>query len=231
MKGILIKIYSFFNTLFLRLVCGKTCDLSGLFFRVKISKAINNSIRIRQSATLKSVLSIQGNNNLILANNAYISNSIITISGSNNKLIVGDSVKLRDATITIRGEGCVVEIGNRTTFGGIRIINVGVNTTITIGEDCLFADQIEVWSSDTHTIYDEHGDWINHEKPVIIGNGVWVGSRVIILKGVTIGNSSIIGMGSLVTKSVPEGVVCAGNPLKVIKEKVTWDLNYRVSTD
>lgn len=53
--------------------------------------------------------------------------------------------------------------------------------------------------------------------PVVIEDDVWVGAHCIILKGVTIGARSIIGAGSVVTKSIPADCVAAGNPCKVIK--------------
>ena len=54
-------------------------------------------------------------------------------------------------------------------------------------------------------------------KPVFIGNDVWIGGRVTILPGVHIGNHSIIGAGSVVTKDVPDNVIVGGAPAKVIK--------------
>lgn len=55
-------------------------------------------------------------------------------------------------------------------------------------------------------------------KPIIIGDNVWITSNVIILGGVTIGKNSIIGAGSVVIKDIPEGVLAAGNPCRVIKK-------------
>ena len=55
-------------------------------------------------------------------------------------------------------------------------------------------------------------------KPVKIGKNVWIGADCTILPGVTIGDNSVIGAGSVVTKNVPDNVVVAGNPAKVIKE-------------
>ena len=100
----------------------------------------------------------------------------------------------------------------------------GEHNAIKIGEDCLFADQIELWASDSHTIYNKEDEIINKEKPVIIGNKVWVGSRVIILKGITIADGSIIGMGSLVVNDVPATCVSVGSPNRVIKENIRWVL-------
>ncbi len=57
------------------------------------------------------------------------------------------------------------------------------------------------------------------ERPVSIGNDVWIGARVIILPGVTIGDGCVIGAGAVVTKDVPAYSVCAGNPAKVVKER------------
>ncbi|MBR5515130.1 MAG: CatB-related O-acetyltransferase [Clostridia bacterium] len=59
----------------------------------------------------------------------------------------------------------------------------------------------------------------DEEKPVVIGNDVWIGDRVIILPGVEIGDGCIIGAGSVVTKSVPPYCVAAGVPCKIIKQR------------
>ncbi|MHB0880823.1 sugar O-acetyltransferase [Paenibacillus sp. SEL1] len=58
--------------------------------------------------------------------------------------------------------------------------------------------------------------------PITVGNNVWIGGNVSVLPGVTIGDNSIIGAGSVVTKDIPSGVIAAGNPCKVIR-KITED--------
>jgi acetyltransferase-like isoleucine patch superfamily enzyme len=124
--------------------------------------------------------------------------------------------------VTIRGENCKISIGNRSAFGGIRIVNVGCNNNISIGSNCMFADFIELWASDTHSIYNSVGEFINPELPVTIGDNVWIGSHVKILKGVTIGNGAIVGMNTVVTKNVMPKSLNVGNPIRCIKEEVTW---------
>ncbi|MMZ68427.1 Galactoside O-acetyltransferase [compost metagenome] len=54
--------------------------------------------------------------------------------------------------------------------------------------------------------------------PIAIGNNVWIGGGVSILPGVTIGDNTVIGAGSVVTKNIPSGVIAAGNPCRVIRE-------------
>jgi len=58
---------------------------------------------------------------------------------------------------------------------------------------------------------------------IIIGNKVWIGANVQILKGVHIGNGAVIGAGSIVTQDIPEKCMAAGVPAKVVRENITWD--------
>ncbi|MFL9832476.1 sugar O-acetyltransferase [Chryseobacterium terrae] len=58
---------------------------------------------------------------------------------------------------------------------------------------------------------------LEYAHPITVGDNVWFGGNVVVLPGVSIGNNSIIGAGSVVTKSIPENVIAVGNPCKVIK--------------
>ena len=60
-------------------------------------------------------------------------------------------------------------------------------------------------------------------KPTHIGNHVWIGSKCMILKGVTIGDNSVIAAGTIVTKDVPPNVLYGGNPGRIIRENCTWN--------
>ncbi len=63
----------------------------------------------------------------------------------------------------------------------------------------------------------ERNKGIEYARPITVGNNVWIGGSATILPGVTIGNNVVIGAGSVVTKDVPDNVVVAGNPARVIK--------------
>ena len=58
---------------------------------------------------------------------------------------------------------------------------------------------------------------LEYALPIRIGNNVWIGAQVCVLPGVTIGDNSVIGAGSVVTKDIPSGVLAAGNPCRVIR--------------
>lgn len=230
MKKIFIYTFSFFNRLLLLSRNASIRSLTGTFFGVRISAAKHNHISFQLSELHKSVINVRGKSNTLNVSKAIFSEVELSVTGNHNQIVIGEGVRLSKSTIIIRGERCKILIGNRSTFGGVRIINVGCENEIVIGEECLFSDNIEIWASDTHTIYDASGNWINKEKPVHIGNKVWVGSRVIILKGITLGDGSIIGMGSIVTKDVPANTISVGSPNKVLRESVSWELNYPTSS-
>lgn len=63
----------------------------------------------------------------------------------------------------------------------------------------------------------ERNTFIESAKPITVGDNVWFGGNVVVLPGVTIGNNTVIGTGSVVTKDIPDNVVAVGNPCKVIK--------------
>jgi len=93
-------------------------------------------------------------------------------------------------------------------------------TTVTIGDNVLFGPAVQVYTA-THPLSAvERRKWLEAAKPITIGSDVWVGGGAIICPGVTIGDRSVIGAGSVVTKDIPPDVIAAGNPCKVIRSLV-----------
>lgn len=90
---------------------------------------------------------------------------------------------------------------------------------ITIGENVAIAREVIIRDTDSHEILDAQH---TKTKPVTIGNHVWIGTRAIIMKGVTIGDGAIVAAGAIVTKDVPTNCIVAGVPAKIIRENVEW---------
>ena len=109
-----------------------------------------------------------------------------------------------------------IQIGDGTAFSN----NVSVVSRIgvTIGARCLVGDAVMIVDADFHGISPEERRQVGDAAPVLIGDNVWLGSRVIVLKGVTIGEGAVIAAGSVVTRDIPARVVAGGVPAKVIKQ-------------
>ena len=138
------------------------------------------------------------------------------------KLIVYGNVKVKigsgtriGMTVKIYGSGDVT-IGRNTLLNGCRI---GCVRSIQIGDECLISDCF-LQDSDYHNLephlrFAPPGPKVS--APIIIDRNVWIGARATVMKGVHIGQDSVIGLGSIIRQSVPPGVVVIGNPQQIVK--------------
>jgi maltose O-acetyltransferase len=126
--------------------------------------------------------------------------------------------KLADGEILIqaRSPESRVSIGSGTTTSNN--ISIVACSKISIGENCQIGDLVAIYDCDFHEINPEtRNNSAGEIIPVKIGNNVWLGSRVMVLKGVNIGDNSVIAAGSIVTKSIPPRCLAAGIPAKIIR--------------
>lgn len=89
---------------------------------------------------------------------------------------------------------------------------------ISIGDHVLFGPRVGLYAANHALDLTERMNGGCVGKPIAIGDNVWLGGDVKVLGGVTIGKGSVIGCGSIVTKDIPEGVVAAGNPCRVLRK-------------
>lgn len=127
------------------------------------------------------------------------------------------------------GEGCYIEpplhanwAGAHVHFGNNVYANFNLtlvdDTDIYVGDKVMFAPNVTVATAG-HPINPElRYQAMQYNIPVHIGNNVWIGANAVVLPGVTIGDNSVIGAGSVVTKDIPPNVVAVGNPCRVIRE-------------
>ena len=98
-------------------------------------------------------------------------------------------------------------------------LNLSCFESISIGNGVVISENVCIRDSDDHTV---KGSSKPMTSPIVIGDHVWIGMNVTILKGVKIGNGAIIAAGAVVTKDVPENSMVGGIPAKVIKTEVSW---------
>ncbi len=107
-----------------------------------------------------------------------------------------------------------IDIGDHVLLcPGVRIDSA---SSVKIGDSCMLAASAYITDADWHDIYDRTRT-IGTTRPVVLEENVWIGDGAIVCKGVTIGRNSVIGAGSVVTSDIPENVIAAGNPAKVVK--------------
>jgi maltose O-acetyltransferase len=112
--------------------------------------------------------------------------------------------------------GWEIEIGDNSSLG----INCIVPFDLKVGKDVMMGPDVII-IGENHQFSSRdipmRLQGYQHYSPVRIEDDVWIGARVIILPGITIGTGSIIGAGSVVTKDIPPYAICAGNPARVIR--------------
>ena len=118
--------------------------------------------------------------------------------------------------IQARSKHAIVSIGSGTIFSND--VTIIAHQEVRIGIKCLIGDRVTMLDHDAHEVNPvTRLNSAGCSKPIRIGNNVWLGSLVTILKGVSIGNNSIVGANSVVTKDVPADVIVAGNPAKFVR--------------
>lgn len=110
-------------------------------------------------------------------------------------------------------------------YANFDCIFLDVNT-ITIGDNVMFGPRVGLYTAGHPIDKDVRITGLEYGLPITIGNNVWIGGNVVVMPGVHIGDNTIIGSGSVVTKDIPSDVIAAGNPCKVIRNITTEDKIY-----
>jgi acetyltransferase-like isoleucine patch superfamily enzyme len=169
-------------------------------------------------------VSIDGSGNTVSIEQPFACGHVaINVSGSCFVKIEGNCV-LNGLNIVLAAPASL-KISHSCGFNGMSHIHAHEKGDISIGCDCLFADQINLATSHVHKIIDvATRERLNPPGSIIIGDHVWLAAGVSIWGGSTIGRDSVIGRGSLVSKkSFPPNSLIAGAPARVIRDGITWE--------
>jgi maltose O-acetyltransferase len=127
---------------------------------------------------------------------------------------IGEDTQIRTPFYCDYGDG--IRIGARTFINFNCVMLDGA--AISIGDECLLASGVQLITA-THPIdpVPRREAW-EQALPVTIGDGVWLGAGALVCPGISIGENTVVGAGSVVTRSLPNRVVAYGNPARVARE-------------
>ena len=185
------------------------CFISGLKYHK--SWNVKGRIIIIRKSWINRIIFRQTNGSLIIGDNFHCNNKV-------NSNSIG---LIQPCVFNIATTGSSIIIGNNVGISGSTVCatsQVSIGNNVLIGSGCLIVD------TDSHPLnwQDRRNKYSEKIKslPLNIGTDVFIGARCIILKGVKIGDRSIIGAGSVVCNDVPSDCIVAGNPATIIRKLV-----------
>ncbi|MDP5230566.1 MAG: acyltransferase [Cellulophaga sp.] len=166
----------------------------GIFWRVVLGKWFLRNCKTGSLCTTRGIPRIDANGEILLGNRVKVWSHIHKTqlsAGGKGKLIIGDNTFINVGSI------------------------ISAHFQIKIGKNVQIAPGVIIMDSDFHGVEDRDTQVV--PTPITIGDNVWLATRVVVLKGVTIGEGSTVATGSVVTKNIPPFSLAAGIPAKVIK--------------
>lgn len=181
----------------------------------------------------KLTLFIQSNCTIKLGNNVSINKENHNLDTrwyfrDNSRFEMGNTIVFWGNGFLNCNMGSSLKIGSKVTIQRNYLLIICEGTEAVIGYNSMISYDFSMFTNDAHPIWDlDSGECINdckqHKCIVDIGEHVWIGYRVTVLKQSYIGNGSIVGSGSVVNKKHPNNCVIAGNPAKLIRKNVAWN--------
>ncbi len=191
----------------------------------KLIRGDRNTIRYRNVQMNAVSFDIEGEDNCIdIGEDCVLNNVTFYIRGNRHRIVIGPWCRFnRNAVIWIEDSDCTLNIGEHSSFEAVEIALTEPGSNIDIGQDCMFAYDIELRCGDSHSILSaQTGQRLNYAEDILIDDHVWVATRCTILKGVHIARDSVVASGAIVTRAFDKaGIVIAGNPAKEIKDAIT----------
>ncbi len=142
---------------------------------------------------------------------------------SDGVVVIGPSRRRLGVSIRV-GQDSAVRIGRNVSSTEVVVLSATEGTTVTVGDDVMFASLNQVRADDGHPIFDvRSGRRVNVSQSITIGNHVWLGRSATVLAGVEIGEGSVVAYGAVVTRDVPNNCIAAGVPARVVKRDIAWE--------
>lgn len=210
------------------------------FLKIDMRKNTHNSeVNIGNSFSIYSaIIGAWGQDNVVsigdnLTGNACCVGAIsellsLKLQGQNNKINLGQNIQIVQELaiyMCMNGKNRLLSIGDKSSFMQTEIHDYDNDSSVSIGKDCMFALNANVFNTDSHPIF-QNGKLINKAENCTIGDHVWVGQDAVILKNSLVSDGSIVARRALVSKKfTKKNCILAGVPAKIVKENIEWSNN------
>ncbi len=191
-------------------------------------KGNDNVVRLGADGNISFLnIKIIGNNNVISIGKNFKCSGIckIVVVGSGNNVLLDDDIQVVTQLVIYNLDNslnCTIKVGKGTSFYKTEISTYDHESSVIIGEDCMFGYDTIVYNTDGHAIYQE-GKLINRANSLVCGNHVWCGWGSTILKNSKIADGCIVGKSAVVSgKFDNPHCIIAGIPARVVKENIIW---------
>ena len=213
-------------------------------YKITRKKEFRNIYKYNHKLKNNKIILIKNDKEYILPPYADIEGLTIHFGGENNTVTIELPTKLNNSIIYFRSDNNSVHFG-KNTIGGFSLNLCNNNNTVNIGErveaagfsctlhgdnliignNCMFSNSIKLWTDGHSVIDDKTKTLLNPPNHTIkIGNHVWIGEDVVLLKKAQIPSNSIVAHSAIVTKAFQEeNIILAGNPAKIVKKGINWN--------
>lgn len=183
-----------------------------------------NRLDIEPSTVSNFEVNVYGSRNtIVIRKGARVLDCRVHIVGDDNRVEIGEDVFLNKCLLWAMGGRSQILIASKASAEVTNVFASDSGSRVVIGEDCMIASLCEIRCGDGHTVYDRgSGEILNLGSYLEIGKHVWIATGATILKNVRIGEGSIVGARSIVTKDIPDHSLAAGIPARLIRREVGW---------
>ena len=201
-----------------------------IWVKYKKKKYQNNLLNISLADCRKCTFDFRGNDNVIdVGECSVLRNVHFVISGDGNRIELGKVCGVYNVTFSIEGNNQVIHMGdNYNSWADDSLVRIGAGdgANIFVGNDCMIAPGSILRSTDQHSIIKcDTKEKINNPKDIVLGDHVWLAAGVTVLKGTKIGKGTIIGANSMLSNTeIEDNCLAVGNPVRVVKKNVTWQM-------
>ncbi|RBP62945.1 transferase family hexapeptide repeat protein [Brevibacterium sanguinis] len=170
-------------------------------------------------------ITIRGRNNRIVVDpRARIKRLLVVFDCDNGTLVIGPNARHGFAMNIRIGQDSTVKIGADVTTTTTCIVSAVEGATVEFGDDVMIASDNEFRADDGHPIFEvDTGLRVNPVKDIRIGSHVWFGAQAAALGGAVVGDGSVIGFRSVVTRRIPNNCIAVGTPAKVVRRHIAWE--------